>query len=39
MMAHNHLYSYSVITYIKQINKSFKKRKKEGKKAQRPARG
>jgi hypothetical protein len=26
MKAHNHLYSYSVLTYIKLINKSFLKK-------------
>jgi hypothetical protein len=31
MKAHNHLYSYSVLTYIKYINKSFKKKRKEKK--------
>ena len=28
MKAHNHLYSYSVLIYIKQINKSLKKERK-----------
>jgi hypothetical protein len=29
MKAHNHLYSYSVLTYIKYINKSLKKERKK----------